>query len=231
MSQHESRQKKVTAGSDSVPVEAETTFRLMERARAGDGSALDLICERFIPRLQRWARGRLPPAARDLVDTDDIVQEILTGTIRRINHIDYEHSHALQAYTRRSVDYRIRRELQTIRPPHEPLDAGAEPRSRQASPLEQVVGRELYEQYEAGLAALCPRDQEVIVARMELDYSLAEVAEIVGLPSADAARKAVKRALMRLARKMKQRGPHSRASPERVSRPGPEGRPGATSHS
>jgi RNA polymerase sigma-70 factor (ECF subfamily) len=44
--------------------------------------------QRYLPRLRRWATGRLPPAARGLLDTEDIVQETIVKTIRNIDHID-----------------------------------------------------------------------------------------------------------------------------------------------
>jgi hypothetical protein len=39
---------------------------LLARAQAGDREALDLLIIRFLPRMRRWAHGRLPPFARDL---------------------------------------------------------------------------------------------------------------------------------------------------------------------
>jgi hypothetical protein len=60
-------------------VELETTFHLIERARAGDQEALERLFARHLKPLQRWARGRLPKWARDLADTDDLVQETSCG--------------------------------------------------------------------------------------------------------------------------------------------------------
>ena len=59
------------------PVEAglESTFDLVERAKRGDQAALNRLYARFLPSLRRWASGRLPRWTRDLMDTDDIVQE------------------------------------------------------------------------------------------------------------------------------------------------------------
>ena len=54
---------------------SESSLELLERAKAGDAQALDLLIARYVPRLQRWASGRLPGWARDLADTQDLVQE------------------------------------------------------------------------------------------------------------------------------------------------------------
>ena len=42
----------------------ETSFQLLLRARTGDPDAVELLCARYLPRLHRWARGRLPRGAR-----------------------------------------------------------------------------------------------------------------------------------------------------------------------
>ena len=57
----------------------ESSVELLERARAGDSDALDRLLGRYLPRLRRWASGRLPRRARDLSDTDDLVQERYSG--------------------------------------------------------------------------------------------------------------------------------------------------------
>ena len=71
------------ADGDSFSLEAsrsgdlESTFQLIERARSGDEEALNRLFVLHLKPLQRWASGRLPKWARDLADTDDLVQETL----------------------------------------------------------------------------------------------------------------------------------------------------------
>jgi hypothetical protein len=48
-----------------------------------------------------------------------------------------------------------------------------------------------------------PRDRRLIVARIESEWSLAEIMEHFQMPSADAARMAVTRALRRLVDRLK----------------------------
>jgi RNA polymerase sigma-70 factor (ECF subfamily) len=50
----------------SVTHGPETSLSLLERAREGDADALNALIARYLPRLQRWAHGRLPAWARDL---------------------------------------------------------------------------------------------------------------------------------------------------------------------
>jgi RNA polymerase sigma-70 factor (ECF subfamily) len=75
-----------------------------------------------------------------------------------------------------------------------------------ASPLDIAIGREAADRYETALQRLKPDEREVLIARVELGMSFEEVAAAVGKPSADAARKAVSRALLRLADEMRHAG-------------------------
>ena len=67
------------------------------------------------------------------------------------------------------------------------------------SPLEEAIGREAVERYERALARLKPEERAAIVAKVELGCSYGELAEALGKPTPDAARKAAQRALLRLA--------------------------------
>ena len=100
-------------------VDLESTFHLIERARAGDREALERLFARYLKPLQRWASGRLPKWARDLADTDDLVQDTLVQTFKRIEVFEPRRVGALQAYLRQAVLNRIRNELRrTGRQPH-----------------------------------------------------------------------------------------------------------------
>jgi RNA polymerase sigma factor (sigma-70 family) len=186
----------------SGSVGAESTFQLIERANAGDQEALDRLFARHLKPLQRWARGRLPAWARDLADTQDLVQDTLIQTFRNIARFEPRRVGALQAYLRQGVLNRIRNELRRT---------GRHPRSSDLdrievesadSPLEQAIGREAVERYERALQVLKPDEREVIIARVEMGYTYEEVAEALGKPTPEAARKAARRALERLAQEM-----------------------------
>jgi len=70
------------------------------------------------------------------------------------------------------------------------------------SPLEEAIGAEAVDRYEAALQRLRPDEREVVVARVELGLSYQQIAATHEKPSADAARMAVSRALVRLAEEM-----------------------------
>ncbi len=74
---------------------------------------------------------------------------------------------------------------------------------RAQSPIEEAIGQEVVERYERALQRLRPEEREAIILRVELGYDYEELAEALGKPTADAARKAAQRALVRLAEEMK----------------------------
>jgi DNA-directed RNA polymerase specialized sigma24 family protein len=73
---------------------------------------------------------------------------------------------------------------------------------RGVSPLDEAIGREAAERYEAALQRLRPEERELIVARVEMGNGYEQIAAAHGKPSADAARMGVARALVRLAEEM-----------------------------
>ena len=186
------------------PLDAESSAELLVRVRTGDSEALDTLLRRYVPALRRWARGRLPRWARDLAETEDLVQETLINSLRHLDKFDYRREGALQAYLRQAVLNRIADECRRImrRPAVTELDERIEDAER-TSPLEAAIGVEAVERYEKALQELRPEDREAIVGRIEMGYSYQELAVMLGRSSAEAARVAVSRALVKLAEKMR----------------------------
>jgi RNA polymerase sigma factor (sigma-70 family) len=181
----------------------ESTFALIERVRAGDREALDCLMARHVAPLRRWISGRLPRWARDLADTDDLVQDTLLRTFRKMESFEPRNVGALQAYLRQAVLNRLRDELRRKGRAPAMLDLDDVRLDAKESPLEEAIGREALARYESALARLRPDEREAIIARIEMDYSYEEMAQALDKPSAEAARKAARRALLRLAEEMK----------------------------
>ena len=175
---------------------------LLELAQRGDQAALETLVARYRPRLARWASGRLPRWARDIADTQDLVQETLFQTFKRIESFEPRGDGALQAYLRQGVLNRIREELRRAKRKPEKVDLDSHAENDGWSPLEEAIGQEAVERYERALAELRIEDREVIVARVELGYTNSEIAAMLNKPSPNAARMALQRALVRLARQM-----------------------------
>jgi RNA polymerase sigma-70 factor, ECF subfamily len=181
-----------------------STADLLKRARQGDDDALNDLFRRHLSPLRRWARGRLPKWTRDLRDTEDLVQETLTQTLRRIDAFEPRHEGALQAYLRQALINRVRDEVRRVNryPAPEGLDDADHPVDAAASPLEEVIGAQAMENYESALERLRPEERELIIARVEMQQSYQQIAVAHNRSSADAARMAVTRALLRLAEEM-----------------------------
>ena len=175
----------------------ESTRSLLERAQTGDGEALDEICARYLPRLTTWAAGRLPLRARGLVDTCDLAQETLIRVLHRLDSLKTSHPTMLPAYLRTAILNRIRDEIRraAARPEYRSLTGNEVDPS--PSPLERAIGRDLADRYETALAQLNDTDRSVVFLRFEMGMTYREIAETLDLPSKEAARKAVHRALHR----------------------------------
>lgn len=181
---------------------ADSSFELLIRAKEGDGSALDQLCALYLPRLRRWAHGRLPASSRNLLDTEDLVQDVLIKAAKRIDLFEPRHEGAFQGYLREMLLNRLRDEGRKGRRRPAESDLEDEHFAEGPSPLEMTIGREALEQYEAALARLRPQERELIVAKLELGFSAAELAKQFGKPTPAAAQTAVSRALVKLAEEM-----------------------------
>jgi RNA polymerase sigma factor (sigma-70 family) len=183
-------------------MDLESSFELIRRAQQGDEDALNRLLGRYLPRLRQWASRRLPHYARDLGDTNDLVQEAIIGTLRNLRQFEPRREGALQAYLRRAVWNRIRDEIRRVDrlPERGELDPALP--AEEASPLEHAIGRESLERYERALARLDDVEREAVIARLEFGYTYEEIAGLVGKPTAGAARIAISRALAKLAKLM-----------------------------
>jgi RNA polymerase sigma-70 factor, ECF subfamily len=175
----------------------EPTIELVIRARQGDGDAMQAILQRCLPKLKRWAHGRLPAAARVDMDTSDLVQETALRVLGRLDHFELRHVGAMQAYLRQSVVNAVRDAARRIGRSPAAVELPEDLRSAECSPLEHAIRAEAYKRYRDALAKLRPRDRELIITRIDLQWSSAQIAEHFGL-SVETAKRVVSRALRRL---------------------------------
>jgi len=184
------------AGAESQPAfDAESSLELLRRAHGGDRAALLRLCERYHAAFRRWAEGRLPHSVRGQLDTEDLLRETLFGALTQL---EAQREGDLWEHLRQELLHRIRDEIGRREP-----GAGADPEAlSSACPQEEVVGRAELRRYEAALARLAPEERQAIVTRIEMGCDYEQVAEALGKPSSGAARMAVCRALVHLAREM-----------------------------
>lgn len=191
---------------DEEPAAAnlEATAELLQRVRAGDAPARERLVARYLPILRRWAHGRLPGYARDLSDTDDLVQVTLMRALDRVGDFEPQREGAFLAYLRQILMNSVRDEIRRVsrRPAREEWSeetAGAAGMRGDVSPEEMIT-------YETSLAKLPDVQKEAVILRLEFGFSYAEVAAATGSPSANAARMMVTRALVQLAELMESGG-------------------------
>ncbi len=176
----------------------EPTLTLLQRLRAGDADARERLVARYLPRLTRWAHGRLPTGARDLSDTHDLVQVTLVRVLSHLEGFEPEHGGSLLGYLQQALLNVLRNEIRRSRRrgEHGALPDNL-PADEEGSPLAQAAGRERLEHYERALAQLTRREQELVVMRMELGLDYAEMAVELG-STPDAVRMALRRATAHL---------------------------------
>jgi RNA polymerase sigma factor (sigma-70 family) len=181
------------------PPHLESTSDMLSRIRAGDRRTLERLMAIFRPRLERWAHGRLPLSARGLADTEDLVQITLLRVLDQVGEFEARHPGAFLAYLRRAWLNNMLNEIRRARsrPGGEPPPADLPDPA--PSPLERAIGRQAVEAYEAALAKLTDEQRAAVILRIELGYRHQEIADLLGSPSANAARMLVARGLARLA--------------------------------
>ena len=179
------------------------TVELIQRARGGDPAAVEAILQRCLPSLKRWAHGRLPAAARGHLDTGDLVQDAAINTMARLDTFEPRHVGAMQAYLRQSVINRIRDEMRRFTRRPTPVELPEDFKSEEPSPEEHAIHQQTYDRYRAAIDTLKPRERELVIARVEAQWSTPEIAEHFGFNTVDGARMAVNRAMQHLGAAMK----------------------------
>jgi RNA polymerase sigma factor (sigma-70 family) len=179
----------------------DSTIQVLERAQRGDRSAVRVLIERARPAVRRWARGRLPQYARDAADTEDVVQDAVVATLRNLENFRHDTVGALQAYLRVSVVNRIRDLIRRTQRRGTTAELTEQLPDDAPSPLEHAITREGLARFVDALGHLKPSDRQIIIWRVELGYSVGEIAARLGKSQA-AAGMSVTRAMARLAARL-----------------------------
>lgn len=176
-----------------------TTTQLVHSVQAGDADAREALFARCLSPLRRWAHGRLPGYARDLSDTNDLVQVTLMRALNRLDEFEAAGAGSFLAYLRRILLNTVKDEIRRTgrRGPNTTLH-DTDVVEHAPSPVERAVGREELGRYESALGRLSRRQQDALILRIELGLSFPEIAaETDSTP--DAARMLFHRARARLA--------------------------------
>jgi RNA polymerase sigma-70 factor (ECF subfamily) len=149
---------------------------LVTRAKSGDRAALEALCARHAPRVERLARHLL----RDPEDARDAAQEALAKACVRLPQFrgDAQFStwlHRLVVNTCR--DAAERRKSRIYEPLVDELSAGPAD-----DPVRAAGNAELRRELCGSLAQISPREAQVIVLKDAMGYSFEEIADAAGMP-------------------------------------------------
>jgi RNA polymerase sigma-70 factor (ECF subfamily) len=190
----------------------ESMIELVRRAKAGDRRAIEALLEYCLPRLRRWAHGRLPAIARGSLDTADLVQDVAFNVLDRLDTFEPRYEGAMQAYMRSATVNRIRDEMRRVARRPRNVELEENHAADCTTPLEAAIQKEQRWQYRAALMDLSAKDRNMIVARLERQWPIAKIAQEFDLGTYDAARMALHRALRRLATRAAARRDAKRAA-------------------
>ena len=149
---------------------------LVKRAKDGDRRALDALCERHAPRVERLAQHLL----RDREDARDAAQDALAKLCVKLSQFRGESTfatwlHRLTVNACRDVAQRqLARRC-------EPLFEDRR-ESREPDPARVAEGRELRSELGACLAEIAPAQAKVVVLKDAFDFSFEEIAGSEGMP-------------------------------------------------
>jgi RNA polymerase sigma factor (sigma-70 family) len=184
-------------------VKLDSSVALLLSAQSGDEDALNRLLARYLPRLQRWASGRLPWGLRTMRDTGDLVQDAVIHALPHLKTLEIRSESALQFYLQRAIKNHIIDLHKRARcRPERKEELPASVPSVGPSPQQAAIVAEEFERYERALGFLRKAEQQLIILRLEGEFTYEEIATELGKRSPDAARMAVTRALVRLADKM-----------------------------
>jgi RNA polymerase sigma factor (sigma-70 family) len=175
------------------------TALLINRIKADDSRAHDLLLSRYYPYLAKFLHNRLNSAMRRQKDTQDIIQDIFMETLPALKKFDYQGIGSFWAYLRQVAMHHLWRtwdreaKAQKVIPlPH---DSRRIPVATDLDPAEAAQQKEDFQLFEQALAVLNPKERDIIFLRIELGLSYRMIANEVQAASPDAVRKACARAL------------------------------------
>ena len=189
------------------------TQELLERSVRGDAAARQELLVRHRARLRRMVTVRLDRRLSARVDPSDVVQEALANAARQLDEylrdrplpfypwlrqfawerlckLHRHHIHAKQRSINREEPNMPLPDESVRRLAHRLLAGGT-------SPSRRLIRQEQREQVRAALAALAPRDREILVMRHLEQMETPEIAAALGI-SEGAVRNRQYRALIRL---------------------------------
>ena len=163
-------------------------------------SAVERLMACVLPFLVRWTHRTLPARARRRMDSEDFVQEALIGALQHLPDLAVRAPEARLPYLQQTIRNRIRDEIRRAAKVETGGTADDRAADRAPSALDRAIDAEHDARFRAALTRLEPAERALVVGRVELQLSYLELAAATGRPTAEAARAATRRAVLKLAR-------------------------------
>jgi RNA polymerase sigma-70 factor (ECF subfamily) len=179
-------------------LDAATIEAYLAKVRAGDTVALEDLLTRLEPQVRRMAHGKLPSIARPLADTEDLVMLTLRCAYTNLSRFEMRHEGSLIAYLRCILVNQIRDQIRRAMREPQRVVLSEDLRDDVPAPDDAVITKEAEKTYRDLLAALRKSQRNAITLRVERSMSYEEIAQEMGLKSANSARMRVARGLERM---------------------------------
>jgi RNA polymerase sigma-70 factor (ECF subfamily) len=212
---------RVRAGADEQGSRPEVNdgeeLRLVERARAGDASALEVLIGRYQAQLYRFGMRM----CGDREDAKDVLQDTLLAAARGVRRFRGTSSLSTWLYAiARSFCIKKRRRSKFAPAGVQSLETDVPAEARQLAapgrhPDEVLAGRQIESALEEAIAALDPPYREVLVLRDMEGLTAAEVAEVlgIGVPAVKSRLHRARRAVRDVVTPLLDLPPHTPAAP------------------
>ena len=175
--------------------------RVFEAAKDGDEEARERLGEQALSMALKAARGRMGQADRQLLDSVDIRQSVVLRFFDRLPELSFEGEPQLAGWLGGVASNLVKEKRRNAnRQKRDRRRNVALPTAGLPDPLAQSVSRVVNRIYLTEMLHRLPHDDARLIRLHKLQgYSFAEIAEQLGLPGADAARKRCARAMVKLA--------------------------------
>ncbi|MBK8974915.1 MAG: sigma-70 family RNA polymerase sigma factor [Planctomycetes bacterium] len=187
---------------------------MLERARGGDGAALDELLARYLPQLHAFVRMRLGPSLRARETSMDVVQSVCRELLAAPGDYAFLGVDRFRAWLFTAAVNKIRDKLRFHGRDKRALDRECvadedDPVWREAAslltPSLDAIGGETAHALSEAMAALSDEHREVITLARFLRVPHAVIAETMER-SEEAVRQLLVRALLKLSRELRKRG-------------------------
>lgn len=192
------------------------TLRLVAKAKSGDSRALELLLQRYLPRVHMMVRLSLGSVLRSRIESMDVVQEVMSRVLKSFDRFDVRHEAAFLHWVRTLVQNEIKNQAafhgaarrdgvkevvvtNETENPRSVLDGLAADTT--GTPSQRLSHKDDLDELAGAMQRLPEEQREVIFMRQYEELSFKEMGEILSC-SEDAARMKFVRAMDKLTDEM-----------------------------